>query len=72
MPRPGRVTTRRVSWLMIDDAFAKALEQQDTSVAAMLDGDPGPFINSWASDNDVTFFGAWGLPGDPSSRGTRQ
>jgi ketosteroid isomerase-like protein len=45
---------------MIDDAFATALEQQDTAVAAMLDGDPGPFINSWASDDDVTLFGAWG------------
>ena len=45
---------------MTDDAFAEALEQQDTAVAAMLDGDPGPFINSWASSDDVTLFGAWG------------
>ena len=45
---------------MTDDAFAEALEQQDTPVAAMLDGDPGPFINSWASSDDVTLFGAWG------------
>jgi hypothetical protein len=42
---------------MTDDAFAEALVQQDTAVAAMLDGDPGPFINSWASSDDVTLFG---------------
>jgi hypothetical protein len=27
---------------MTDDAFAKAVEQQDAAIAAMLDGDPGP------------------------------
>jgi len=34
---------------MTDDAFAKALEQQDAAAASMLDGDPGPFIDSWAA-----------------------
>jgi ketosteroid isomerase-like protein len=45
---------------MIDDAFSEALEQQDAAIASMLDGDPGPFIDSWASSDDVTLFGAWG------------
>jgi ketosteroid isomerase-like protein len=45
---------------MTDDAFAKALEQQDAAVTAMLNGDPGPFIDSWADSNDITLFGAWG------------
>jgi len=39
---------------MTDDAFAKAVEQQDAAIAAMLDGDPGPFIDSWAASDDVT------------------
>jgi hypothetical protein len=26
----------------------------------MLDGDPGPFIDSWAASDEVTLFGAWG------------
>ena len=45
---------------MTDEAFAKALEQQDAAVAAMLNGDPGPFIGSWADSDDITLFGAWG------------
>ena len=45
---------------MTDDAFTKALEQQDTAIAAMLGGDPRPMINSWAVSDDVTLFGAWG------------
>ena len=45
---------------MTDDALAKALEQQDAAIAAMLNGDPGPFIGSWADSDDVTLFGAWG------------
>ena len=45
---------------MTDDAFTKALEQQDAAIAAMLDGDPGPMIDSWAVSDDVTLFGAWG------------
>ena len=45
---------------MSDDAFAEALEQQDAAIASMLDGDPGPFIDSWAASDEVTFFGAWG------------
>jgi hypothetical protein len=49
---------------MTDDAFAKALEQQDAAIASMLDGDPGPIIDSWAASDDVTLFGAWG----PTSR----
>jgi ketosteroid isomerase-like protein len=45
---------------MTDDAFAKALQQQDAATASMLDGDPGPIIDSWAASDDVTLFGAWG------------
>jgi ketosteroid isomerase-like protein len=45
---------------MTDNALAKALEQQDAAVAAMLNGDPGPMINSWADSDDITLFGAWG------------
>jgi ketosteroid isomerase-like protein len=45
---------------MTDDAFAKALEHHDAAIAAMLNGDPGPNIDSWAASDDVTLFGAWG------------
>ena len=45
---------------MTDDAFAKALEQQDAATASMLNGDPGPMIDSWAASDDITLFGAWG------------
>jgi ketosteroid isomerase-like protein len=45
---------------MTDDAFADALELQDAAIAAMLDGDPGPMIDSWAACDEVTLFGAWG------------
>ena len=45
---------------MTDDALAKALEQQDAALAAMLNGDPGPTIDSWADSDDITLFGAWG------------
>lgn len=45
---------------MTDDAFAEALKQQDAAVASMLDGDPGPFIDSWAPSDDITLLGAWG------------
>jgi len=45
---------------MTDDAFTEALRQQDTAIASMLDGDPGPIIDSWAASDEVTLFGAWG------------
>ena len=45
---------------MTDDAFAMALEQQDAAIASMLNGDPGPMIDSWAASDDITLFGAWG------------
>lgn len=45
---------------MTDDGLAKALERQGAAVAAMLNGDPGPFIDSWADSDDITLFGAWG------------
>jgi ketosteroid isomerase-like protein len=45
---------------MTDNALAKALEQQDAATAAMLNGDPRPYIDSWAVSDDVTVFGAWG------------
>jgi ketosteroid isomerase-like protein len=45
---------------MTDDALARALEQENAALAAMLNGDPGPVINSLAVSDDVTLFGAWG------------
>ncbi|HLY50963.1 MAG TPA: nuclear transport factor 2 family protein [Solirubrobacteraceae bacterium] len=45
---------------MTDDAFTEALRQQDAAIASMLDGDPGPIIDSWAASDEVTLFGAWG------------
>jgi ketosteroid isomerase-like protein len=45
---------------MTDDALAKALERMGATTEAMLNGDPGPMINSWAVSDDVTLFGAWG------------
>jgi hypothetical protein len=45
---------------MTDDALTKALQQQDAAIAAMMNGDPGPMIDSWADSDDVTLFGAWG------------
>jgi hypothetical protein len=34
---------------MTDDAFIKTLEQETAKQAAMLNGDPGPMINYWAT-----------------------
>jgi len=45
---------------MADDALAKALEEMTATTEAMLNGDPGPMVNSWADSDDVTLFGAWG------------
>ena len=45
---------------MTDDALARALEQENAAIADMLNGDPGPTINSLAVSDDVTLFGAWG------------
>ena len=45
---------------MTDDALAKALVQTSAAIEAMLNGDPGPVLNSWAVSDDVTLFGAWG------------
>jgi ketosteroid isomerase-like protein len=45
---------------MTDDALARALEQENAALAAMLNGDPGPTINLLAVSDDVTLFGAWG------------
>jgi ketosteroid isomerase-like protein len=45
---------------MTDDALTKALEQQAAAVAAILNGDPGPMIDSWAASDETTLFGAWG------------
>ena len=50
---------------MTDDALTKALQQQDAAIAAMLNGDPGPMIDSWAASDDITLFGA----GGPSEKG---
>jgi ketosteroid isomerase-like protein len=43
---------------MIDDGFAKTVEQQAAIQGAMYNGDPGPMINCWADSDDVTLFGA--------------
>jgi len=43
---------------MIDDGFAKAVEQQAAASAAMQNGDPGPMIDCWADSDDTTLFGA--------------
>ena len=45
---------------MTDGALSKALEQQDAAITSILNGDPGPVIDSWAASDDTTFFGAWG------------
>jgi hypothetical protein len=45
---------------MTDDALAKALEEMTAAIASILDGDPGPMINSWAASDDITLFGAGG------------
>ena len=45
---------------MTDDALAKVLERQDAATAAMLNGDPRSYIDSWAVSDDITVFGAWG------------
>ena len=45
---------------MTDDALARALEQMGATTEAMLSGDPGPMIDSWAVSDDITLFGAWG------------
>jgi ketosteroid isomerase-like protein len=44
---------------MADEALAKTLEQETAVNAAMQNGDPTPRINSWASSDDITLFGAW-------------
>ncbi len=43
---------------MTDDALTKALDQQAAAIASMLNGDPGPMIDSWAASDDITLFGA--------------
>ena len=45
---------------MTDEALARALEQQDAAIAAMLNGDPRPQIDSLAISDDTTVFGGWG------------
>ena len=45
---------------MTDDALAKTLEQTTAALAAMLNGNPDPAIDSWAESDEVTLFGAWG------------
>jgi ketosteroid isomerase-like protein len=48
------------NWLMTDDAFLRALEQEPALQAAMLNGDPDPMISYWADREDITVFGGWG------------
>jgi ketosteroid isomerase-like protein len=45
---------------MTDDVLTNALERQGAAIAAMMNGDPGPMIDSWAASDDATLFGAWG------------
>jgi ketosteroid isomerase-like protein len=45
---------------MTDDALTRALEQNDATQTSMLNGDPDPMIDSWATSDDITLFGAWG------------
>jgi ketosteroid isomerase-like protein len=45
---------------MTDDALTRALEQNDAAQTSMLNGDPDPMIDSWATSDDITLFGAWG------------
>ena len=43
----GEVTTSTEgSWLMTDDALAKALQEMTANTTAIYSGDPGPMINS--------------------------
>ena len=45
---------------MTDHTFDKALEETTAALTAMLNGDPGPAVDSWAVSDDVTLFGAGG------------
>jgi ketosteroid isomerase-like protein len=45
---------------MADEALTRTLEEETAISAAMQNGDPLPRINSWASSDDITLFGAWG------------
>jgi ketosteroid isomerase-like protein len=45
---------------MTDEALVKTLEQETAISIAMQNGDPIPRINSWASSDEITLFGAWG------------
>jgi ketosteroid isomerase-like protein len=40
--------------------FADARAQVKNALAAIAAGDPQPYIECWAADDDVTLFGAWG------------
>jgi ketosteroid isomerase-like protein len=43
-----------------DGGLDKALRQVGEAVMTIRSGDPGPYIDCWADDPDVTLFGAWG------------
>jgi ketosteroid isomerase-like protein len=40
--------------------FRAFLDRVDDALAAMFTGDPRPYADLWAHDDDVTLFGAWG------------
>jgi ketosteroid isomerase-like protein len=40
--------------------FHEAVDEVDAAIAAMSDGDCGPYIALWSRSDDTTLFGAWG------------
>ncbi len=48
--------------------FEQARRRVRAALAEMASGDPQPYINCWASSEDVTLFGAWG----PIERGAER
>ena len=40
--------------------FTEARQHVHTALAAIRAGDPQPYIETWATTDDVTLFGAWG------------
>ena len=46
--------------MTIPQDLAEALDRLTTALAAMGNGDPGPYSALWADSPDATLFGAWG------------
>ena len=45
--------------------FQRVLDRLHSALAAMMNGDPEPYMAMWSHSDDVTLFGAWG----PCKRG---